>query len=160
MVLTAWGGEIRNNIIQVIPFTAFLSLTLYRVLSISLHITFYWGGTDEPVGSVCLQVCTCRHLLMCVLHSQLTIFTCAVQDMNLCSNFPNLSSWTHFLSIWCQWTVCVRFIILKVRPCWKERKSFKSLYFYCLFFIPNAVWYTSIMFFLCCHLMLPAELGT
>lgn len=169
MELTAWGGETRDNIIQLIPFTASLSLTLYWVISINLHITFYWeGGTqmnqlDRRVYK-CASVDTCNECVTLfflrisyISTFTVTIFTCAVQDTNLCSIFLNLSSWAQFPSIWCQWTVWVRFIIVKVRPCWKESKPFKSMYFDWLFFVPNAVWY--IMFFLSCHLMLHAELG-
>jgi len=148
-----------------------VSLTLYWVISISPHITFYWGVGGAHMTQLdgcvykCASVDTCNECVTLffmrisyISTFTVTVFTCAVQDTNLCSNFLNLSSWTHFLSIWCQWTVWVRFIILKVRPCWKESKSFQSMYFYSLFFVPNAVWY--IMFFLSCHLMPHAELGT
>lgn len=169
MGLTAWGGETRDNIIQFIPFTASLSLTMYWVISISLRITFYVGGghrwTSWRGVSTSVQVYT---LVTCVLHFFLSenvlylyihsysIHMCCTRHQ-LTLQLLNLSSCTYLLRIWCQWTVWVTFVILKVRPCWKERKPFKSMYFLWLFFIPNAVWY--IMFFLSYHLMLHAELG-
>jgi hypothetical protein len=122
MGLTAWDGETRENIIQFIPFTASLSLTVYWVISISLHNTFYWRGgaqMNQLDGCVhkCASVDTCNEYVTLFFLSEnistftVTIFTCAVQDTNLCSNVLNLSSWTHSLIIWCHWTVWERYKI-------------------------------------------------
>jgi hypothetical protein len=110
MGLTAYGGEIRDTIIKLIPFKSSRSLTGTELFQLAFISLFIGGGTEEPVGWVCLQVCKCWHL-QCVCYTFLweyictftvTIFTYAVQDTNLCSIFLNFVIMDNFLSIWFQ----------------------------------------------------------
>lgn len=52
--LTAFGDEAKDHVIQFIPFTVSLSLTLYRVISIS-YFLWRWGGAEmnQLDGYVC-----------------------------------------------------------------------------------------------------------